>query len=53
MTEMTQEALRQEVLGIINQEARAINTGDMNTYLAILTEDSVFLPPGDGVLRLA
>ena len=47
MTEMTQEALRQEVLSIIDQEARAINTGDMNMYLAILADDAVFLPPGD------
>ena len=47
MTEMIQETLRQEILNIINQEARAINTGDMNAYLAILTDDAVFLPPGD------
>lgn len=47
MTETTQEALRQEVLGVINQGARALNTGDMNAYLAILTDDAVFLPPDE------
>jgi len=47
MTERTQEALRQEVLGVIDQQARAFNTGDINAYLAILTEDAVFLPPNE------
>ncbi len=41
------EMAKEEIFTVIRQEARAINTGDMEAYLAILTDDAAFLPPGD------
>jgi ketosteroid isomerase-like protein len=47
MTEMPEEGPRKEVLAVTREEARSINTGDIEAYLAILTDDAAFLPPGD------
>jgi uncharacterized protein (TIGR02246 family) len=47
MTEMATERSYEGIFAVIRQEARAINTGDMEAYLAILTDDAAFLPPGD------
>jgi uncharacterized protein (TIGR02246 family) len=46
MTVTTQDALRQEVRSVIDQEARALLAGDMAMYSAMLTDDTVFMPPG-------
>jgi ketosteroid isomerase-like protein len=34
-----------EILAVTDQEARAISTGDLALYRAILSDDAVFLPP--------
>jgi ketosteroid isomerase-like protein len=47
LTEMVTEVPYEEIFTLVRQEARAINTGDLEAYLAILTDDAVFLPPGD------
>jgi uncharacterized protein (TIGR02246 family) len=49
MTVTTQDALRQEVLSVIDQEARAMQAGDMAMYSAILTDDMVLMSPGSPV----
>jgi uncharacterized protein (TIGR02246 family) len=46
MIEVATESRYEDIFTVIRQEARAINSGDMEAYLAILTDDAVFLPPG-------
>jgi uncharacterized protein (TIGR02246 family) len=47
MGETVKRGGREEILAVIGEEASAINTGDIEAYLTILTEDAAFLPPGD------
>lgn len=39
------EAERLKVIAVADQEANAISNGDTDLYFAILTEDTVFMPP--------
>ncbi len=35
----------QRIVALLDQEVRAVGTGDIYLYLALLTDDAVFLPP--------
>ncbi len=41
----TSELDRQHVVAVLDQEARAIDTGDISLYLETLANDAIFLPP--------
>jgi ketosteroid isomerase-like protein len=38
-------AERQQIFSVIDEEAAAIEAGDIGRYLALLSDDAVFLPP--------
>ncbi len=41
----TSELDRQRAVAVLDQEVRAIDTGNINLYLEILADDAIFLPP--------
>jgi ketosteroid isomerase-like protein len=45
MVDMGPESERQQVISVTDEEVTAVSTGDLDRYLAILTEDAVFMPP--------
>ncbi len=45
MVDMSPDFDRQHVIAVADEEASAIRTGDIDRYLAILTEDAMFMPP--------
>jgi ketosteroid isomerase-like protein len=45
MTDSGPELDRQQVVAVTDEEVAAISAGDFDRYLAILTDDAVYLPP--------
>ena len=45
MTDASSETDRQKVIAVTDEEAAAIETGDVPRYFALLAEDALFMPP--------